>query len=75
MDSADMVRMANQIASFFKAYGHEQAMKDTAEHINKFWVPGMRASLLAHIQKGGAGLDAIVVDAAGLIRKPKADAA
>ncbi|WP_245414528.1 formate dehydrogenase subunit delta [Aestuariivirga litoralis] len=63
--------MANQIASFFNGSGPEVAVKDAAEHINKFWDPRMRAVLVAHLDKGGEGLDATIVKAASLIKRPK----
>ena len=63
--------MANQIASFFNGSGPEAAVKDAAEHINKFWDPRMRAMLLGHLDKGGEGLDPTIVKAAGLLKRPK----
>ncbi|PZF77756.1 formate dehydrogenase [Aestuariivirga litoralis] len=71
MQHQDMLRMANQIASFFNGSGPEVAVKDAAEHINKFWDPRMRAVLVAHLDKGGEGLDATIVKAASLIKRPK----
>ncbi len=50
-------------------------MKDAAEHINKFWDPRMRAVLVAHLDKGGEGLDATIVKAASLIKRPAKAAA
>lgn len=70
MQHSDMIRMANQIASFFNGSGPEVAVKEAAEHINKFWDPHMRAVLLAHLEKGGEGLDPTIVQAAGLFRRP-----
>ena len=75
MNRSDMIRMANQIATFFNGAGHEQAVKDTAEHINKFWEPRMRQALIAHLEAGGQGLEQTVKDSASLIRRPKAEAA
>ena len=66
-----MLRMANQIASFFNGSGPEEAVRDAAEHINKFWDPRMRAVLMAHLDKGGEGLDATIIKAASLIKRPK----
>ena len=71
MQQQDMLRMANQIASFFNGSGPEVAVKDAAEHINKFWDPRMRAALVAHLDAGGEGLDETIVKAAGLIKRPK----
>ena len=75
MEIRDMVRMANQIAAFFNGYPHDQAVKETADHINRFWEPRMRAAFFAHMAKGGEGFDALVKDAAQLVRKPKTEAA
>ncbi len=75
MNKSDMIRMANQIATFFNGAGHEQAVKDTAEHINKFWEPRMRLALFAHLEAGGQDLDQTVKDAAPSIKRPKAEAA
>ena len=75
MEVHDMVRMANQIASFFKGYGHDEALKEAANHINNYWDPRMRAHLFVHLAKGGEGLDPLVIEASANIRKPKADAA
>ena len=71
MQQQDMLRMANQIAAFFNGSGPEAAIRDAAEHISKFWDPRMRAMLLAHLDKGGEGLDATIVKAGSLIKKPK----
>ncbi len=71
MQHQDMVRMANQIASFFNGSGPEVAVKDAAEHINKFWDPRMRAMLHAHLDTGDEGLDPTIVKAGSLIRRPQ----
>ncbi len=72
MDNRDMLRMANQIAGFFNGSGKEQAVKDAAEHINKFWDPRMRSTLIRYLEAGGEGLDPTIVQAATLIRRPQA---
>jgi len=65
MNPASLVRMANQIASFFGAQPGDQAVAATADHISKFWDPRMRAALAAHLAAtGGAGLDAVALAAA-----------
>ncbi len=71
METRDMVRMANQIADFFKSYGEKEALEGIAEHINKFWEPRMRQIFLAHLDKGGEGLDQLVVKAAADVKRPK----
>jgi formate dehydrogenase subunit delta len=60
-----MVHMANQIAHFFAGYPHEVAVAGVADHLQKFWEPRMRRQLFEHIDQGGAGLDALVLEAAG----------
>jgi formate dehydrogenase subunit delta len=72
METRDMVRMANQIATFFKAYGHDEAIADIADHINRFWEPRMRVAFFDHLAAGGEGFDLLVRDSARLVRKPQA---
>ncbi|MBM3519378.1 MAG: formate dehydrogenase subunit delta [Alphaproteobacteria bacterium] len=75
METRDTVRMANQIASFFAGYGHDDAVKEIADHLNRFWEPRMRKALFDHLAKGGEGLDPLVKDASALVRQPKPEAA
>ncbi len=75
METRDMVRMANQIAAFFKGYGHDEAVKETAHHINAFWESRMRRQLFAYLDKGGEGLDPLVKEAAAKIGRPASEAA
>ncbi len=65
MSPDKMVHMANQIAGFFKTQPRTDAAEKVAGHIRDFWEPRMREQLRAHVAQGGAGLDDIVVDAAG----------
>ena len=75
METRDMVRMANQIADFFKGYGHDEATAEISDHINRFWEPRMRTAFFAHLAKGGEGFDQLVKDAAVKVRKPRTEAA
>jgi formate dehydrogenase subunit delta len=75
MDNRDLIRMANQIASFFNGSGPDAAVKDAAEHINKFWDPRMRTALIAHLAKGGEGLDPTILKTKDLIKPPGMEAA
>lgn len=59
-----IVRMANQIAGFFKSSGESHAVAGTQNHIAQFWDPRMRAQLQAHLVQGGAGLDPVALQAA-----------
>ncbi|PSJ60222.1 formate dehydrogenase subunit delta [Pseudaminobacter soli (ex Li et al. 2025)] len=69
-----IIRMANQIATFFHSKPREEGIAGTAEHINKFWEPRMRRHLFEIIDAGGDGLDELVLAASSTIRRP-ADAA
>ncbi|MCG7393820.1 formate dehydrogenase subunit delta [Microvirga sp. ACRRW] len=55
--------MANQIASFFRSYPEEQAIKGIHDHLVAFWTPGMRRDLLSYASQGGGKLDPLVVKA------------
>jgi formate dehydrogenase subunit delta len=55
-----LVYMANQIGRFFATQGPDEAVAGTADHIEKFWDPRMRAAILAHVAAGGAGLEPLV---------------
>lgn len=63
MSPDKLVYMANQIAKFFASQGHAAAVAGTANHIEKFWDPRMRASISAHLEAGGASLDPIAREA------------
>ena len=65
-----LVYMANQIASFFKAMPHDEAVAGVAKHINDFWDPRMRRQFLAIVEAGGPGLSPLVLEAVSKIRKP-----
>ncbi len=40
-----LVYMANQIGSFFRSQGPDQAVAGVADHIKKFWDPRMKAKI------------------------------
>ena len=64
METTEIVRMANQIAAFFKAYPHDEAVAGVTGHIKDFWEPRMKKALAAHVAAGGAGLEPLVTEAA-----------
>lgn len=68
---AKLVRMANQIATFFLSQPEDIRAEGVATHINKFWEPRMRAQLLEYIAAGGEGLLPLVITASALIRRPE----
>jgi formate dehydrogenase subunit delta len=47
MDAATIIHMANQIARNFAVQGDEAATAQTAQHIQDFWDPRMKAAILA----------------------------
>ena len=74
METRDMVRMANQIAGFFKGYGEAEAKTEIANHINAYWEPRMRRDFFAHIENGGDGLHDLVKAAPAHVKRPQAAA-
>jgi formate dehydrogenase subunit delta len=62
MDIANLLQMANRIGQFFESMpDSEEASKEIALHLRKFWEPRMRSALLAHLDEtGGEGLRPIV---------------
>ena len=70
MNTAHLIKMANQIGAFFEAMpDQEQAVKDVAGHIRRTWEPRMRAELTAYVAASGDGeLKPIVRGALPLIR-------
>lgn len=65
MSPDKLVRMANQIGTFFAHQGHgpdaeETAVAAIAKHLDDFWDPRMRAAIVAHGAAGGEGLDPLV---------------
>jgi len=67
---AKIVRMANQIGTFFNSKPHAEGVAGVAEHINKFWEPRMRRHFFEVVDSGGAGLLPIVIGASYTIRRP-----
>ena len=67
-----LIRMANQIATFFLSQPESVRAEGVATHINKFWEPRMRRHLFEHLDAGGEGLLPLVIEASTLIRRPEA---
>jgi formate dehydrogenase subunit delta len=65
MDPKKLVKMANEIATFFEA-DPDTATRLTgiSGHIKRFWDPRMRRALFQHLDQGaGAGLKESVIEA------------
>jgi formate dehydrogenase subunit delta len=69
---AKLLRMAREIADFFHAYPHDQAVESVAGHINKFWTPKMREDFLAAAAEPGQSLPPLVSAALHKIKRRKA---
>lgn len=65
MNLPHLIKMANQIGSFFATMpDRAQAEKDLATHLKRFWEPRMRRALLEYVaQEGGSELSEIVLAA------------
>jgi formate dehydrogenase subunit delta len=74
MQPDKLVMMANQIAKFFAAQGHDRAVPQITDHLEKFWDPRMRRQIHAHVDKGGAGLDPLALEAIKAMKSVKSAA-
>lgn len=65
MDTNNLIKMANQIGSFFESMPNRaQAIEDIASHIKRFWEPRMRRAILESIdQQQDAAMSEIVREA------------
>ncbi|KQO61932.1 peptidase [Methylobacterium sp. Leaf469] len=66
-----LVRMANQIATFFRSYPDDEAVAGIHKHIVAFWTPKMRHALVAFGPTEGSGLDPLALQA--ITEKPQAE--
>lgn len=69
-NDARLVKMANQIATFFASQPSVEASHAVAAHLNDFWSPPMRARLIEMIAAGADALRPEVAGAGPLIRRP-----
>lgn len=67
-----LVRMANQIAIFFRTQPEEAAIAGTADHIKAYWNKVMRRDIYAHLDAGGEGLDPLALKALERLRASEA---
>lgn len=50
MNITHLVTMANQIGEFFLSYpNQEEAKKEIANHLRRFWAPQMRQQIVQHL--------------------------
>lgn len=72
MNSEDLIRMANQIADYYRPYPRDEAVKGVADHIIAFWDPRMRTGLAEIVAHGGMGLSELALTAARRVVAPAA---
>jgi formate dehydrogenase subunit delta len=67
MDIHRLIKMANDIGSFFESEpDHSKAVKGVADHLKGFWERRMRREILTYFHEHrGAGLSDIVREALG----------
>jgi len=65
-----LVRMGNQIATFFSSQNQKNAASGVAEHINKFWEPRMRRQLFQLSARSTEGFHPLFIEALPHINKP-----
>ncbi|MDF3605652.1 formate dehydrogenase subunit delta [Paracoccus sp. DMF-8] len=70
MATDKLIRMATQMADFFRNQPDHPAPEAVAEHINQFWSYQMRRDFIAQI-RAGAQADPIVSAAADFITLPQ----
>lgn len=58
MNIERLVTMANDISHYFAADpDHAAGAAGIADHLKRFWEPGMRKQIVAHLVAGGEGLE------------------
>lgn len=68
---AKIVRMANQIATFFLSQPEAVRAPGVANHINKFWEARMRRQFFEVVDDGGGELLPLVIEASRQVNRPK----
>ena len=70
-----LIKMANQIASFFDGEGGdnpEEAAKLVATHLRRYWEPRMRTEIIEYFNnRGGEGLDELARNGVALLAAGK----
>jgi formate dehydrogenase subunit delta len=66
-----LVKMANEIAMFFASESPpDEAPKNVASHLTRFWDPRMRREIIVYGEQGGAGLSDLARSAVKLLVMP-----
>jgi formate dehydrogenase subunit delta len=64
-----LVKMVNEISAYFAAEpDDEQAVKDVAAHLKRYWEPRMRRQIVTYYEeRQGAGLSDLALRGVGLL--------
>lgn len=58
MNIERLIEMTNDISHYFAAEPDQAlGVAGVADHLKRFWEPGMRKQIVAHLQAGGEGLE------------------
>lgn len=69
MSAEKLVRMANQIATFFESQPEADRAGAVAAHLRDYWEPRMRAQLYEILDRGGEGLSPLARSGAERLRE------
>ena len=64
-----LIKMANEISAYFASEPDtEQAARDVAGHLRRYWEPRMRRQIIAYYEeRQGAGLSDLALRGVGLL--------
>ncbi|GGA46240.1 formate dehydrogenase subunit delta [Dyella nitratireducens] len=66
MNIERLVAMVNDIGRYFAAEPDEAlGVAGIADHLKRFWEPGMRKQIVAHLAAGGEGLEPLAKKGVG----------
>ncbi len=71
MSPDKLAYMANQIGKFFAHQKHDQAVASIADHLQRFWDPRMRKTILAEYGTVKDRLDPLVREAIERLAQPQ----
>lgn len=68
MNIDHMIKMANEISSFWQGEVGDAAPNEVATHLKRYWEPRMRAQMITYYEeRHGAGLSDVALKAVQLL--------
>lgn len=64
-----LVRMANQIGDYFRSMPDSEAVNGAADHLRLYWTPKMVGEIIAYVDSGHPGLNAIAARAVAELKR------